>query len=143
MKKIYSKINSKLLLHKVIKYLDITYDRQDFSEDDEFLQVSAFKMEEGKTFRPHKHIPNKRTIYYTQESWVVVRGMVKVYYYDIDDNLIQTEILEEGDCTITFAGGHTYESLRDGTTIYETKTGPYLGQKADKTFIETNKGEKK
>lgn len=140
MKKIYSNVQPNVLLHMVNKYLDITYERNDLSPDEEYLQVSTFKLEEDKTFRPHKHILNVRETTITQESWIVIRGKVKVFYYDLDDTLLSTEILDEGDCTITFRGGHTYQALREGTTIYEVKTGPYYGQTKDKEFI-NNKGE--
>jgi len=41
----------------------------------------------------------------------------------------------QGDCSITFCGGHNYMCLEDDTLIYEAKTGPYLGVEKDKTFI--------
>ena len=135
MKKIYSNLDPNILLHVINRYLDIGYVRKDLSPAEEFLQVSAFRMEELKTFKPHKHIRNVRETTVTQESWVVIRGKVKVFYYDLDDTLLYTDILEEGDCTITFNGGHTYESLREGTCVYEFKNGPYLGQEKDKVFI--------
>ena len=75
----------------------------------------------------------------TQESWVVIKGRVKVYLFDINDSVMETPILEPGDCSITLRGGHTYESLEEGTIVYEYKTGPYLGQKKDKVFIEERK----
>ncbi len=99
-------------------------------------QCSSLKMKKGTTFKPHKHIwkePEGRVI--TQESWVVLRGSVKCYFYDVDDTLLATPILKEGDASFTFYGGHTYEILEDDTIVYEYKTGPYLGQKFDKVFL--------
>ena len=93
-------------------------------------------MEKGKTFRPHKHIykacPDSSI---AQESWVVIKGRVKAILYDIDDTIIAEEIIEPGDCSITFEGGHNYEILEEETVVYEYKTGPYQGQKLDKEFI--------
>jgi len=43
--------------------------------------------------------------------------------------------LRPGDASFTLYGGHTYEILEDDTIVYEYKTGPYEGQKLDKTFI--------
>ena len=45
------------------------------------------------------------------------------------------EILNQGDASFTLYGGHNYQILEDDTIVYEYKTGPYEGQKLDKTFI--------
>ena len=61
---------------------------------------------------------------------------MKVILYDLDDNILATPILNEGDCSITFRGGHNYECMEDDTIVYEYKTGPYQGVKKDKVFLE-------
>ena len=70
-----------------------------------------------------------------QESWIVIHGKVEVTYYDLDDSVLEKTIINRGECTITYRGGHNYLSLEDNTNVYEMKTGPYLGQKFDKQFI--------
>lgn len=137
MKKIYSKIEPEILLHTVFRFEDIIGDRIDISPNEEFLQISAFKLPLNKTFRPHKHIPFERITTITQEAWIVVGvGAVKVLYYDIDDSVIEEIILNVGDLTITYRGGHNYLALTDSVAVYEIKTGPYNGQAADKVFID-------
>ncbi|MBJ23439.1 MAG: hypothetical protein CMB64_02100 [Euryarchaeota archaeon] len=137
MEKIYSKINGELL-HMVHRLEDMVKSRIDVISDDNFLQLAVMKMEEGKTFRPHRHI-YKEVSYdkaIAQESWVVIRGKVKVFMYDIEGSEILAEpILGPGDASITLKGGHTFEILEDDTIAYEYKTGPYEGQALDKEFI--------
>ena len=135
MKLIYSKVNPTILCHIVNKKSEILETRTDVCPNDKFLQVSCFYLPLGKTFKPHKHIENIRTTNITQESWVVISGKIKAILYDIDDSILSEEILECGDCSITFIGGHNYESLEENSTIYEYKTGPYFGQEKDKVFI--------
>ena len=89
----------------------------------------------GKTFKPHKHIFHSKETKIAQESWVVVRGSVKVFLYDLDDSILREEIIYPGDASITLYGGHTYEILEDDTVVYEYKTGPYMGVEKDKEFI--------
>jgi len=135
MVKIYSNIEPGCLLHIVNRFEEIQ-DRTVICPDKEFIQLATLKMEKGKTFRPHKHVykdGEEKVI--AQESWVVIKGRVKVYMYDLDDSIIATPILNPGDCSITFKGGHTYEILEEDTIVYEYKTGPYKGQKLDKVFI--------
>ncbi len=132
--KIYSKIDG-TLLHVVNRFAEISENRVDLSPENEFLQVSCFKLNENKTFRSHKHLTLDRHTNVTQESWVVIKGKIKAILYDIDDKILEEVILDEGDCSITFRGGHNYLCLQDNTVVYEYKTGPYLGQKMDKVFI--------
>jgi hypothetical protein len=133
--KIYSKVNPDLLLHIVNRISDITFARDDLSPNEEYLQVSTFRLNNGKTFKPHKHIELIRQTDITQESWLVAKGKIKAILYDIDDTIIAEPILEAGDCSITFHGGHNYLCLEDDSVVYEYKTGPYFGQQKDKEFI--------
>jgi len=136
MNKIYSKAMDGVLLHIINKLKDISETRVDICSDEQYLQVACFKMNEGKTFKAHKHIENIRETTITQESWIVIKGKVKAILYDLDDSIVHEEVLEAGDCSITFLGGHNYECLEDNTIVYEYKTGPYFGQEKDKVFIE-------
>ncbi len=116
---------------------DLAATREDVAPEEQFIQVSALKLEAGKTFRPHKHIwkeaPEPEVI--AQESWCILEGRVKAHFYDLDDSLLGEYELEVGDMSLTFEGGHTYTILEDAK-VYEYKTGPYLGVEMDKVFLE-------
>jgi len=133
---IYSKIEPDKLLHVINRISDII-GRNDIIPEDNFIQCATLKMPKNKTFPPHKHITKDRhySEQIAQESWVVIKGKVKCKFYDLDDTLIAEPILGPGDASFTLYGGHTYEILEDDTIVYEYKTGPYEGQKSDKTFI--------
>ena len=134
--KIYSKLDKNLLLHQINRFEEIC-NRTDLCPSNEFIQCATLKMDKGKTFKPHKHIEKSRKYdnKIAQESWVVIQGKVKVFFYDIDDTVIETYVLEKGDASFTFRGGHNYLILEDDTIVYEYKTGPYEGQEIDKEFI--------
>jgi len=136
MEKIYSKINGELL-HQIVRLDDVVAGRIDLSTDDNYLQCAALKLPKGHTFKPHKHNVNPRhdENYIPQESWCIIRGKVQCILYDIDDTIIAEPILSAGDISFTFLGGHNYLILEEDTIVYEYKTGPYFGQKIDKTFI--------
>ena len=138
MQSIYSTVDEGKLLHQFYSPSNqTTCQRLNISPEEESLQVSFLNLPQGTTFRPHKHIIHHRDMPMAQESWVVIRGSVEVYYYDLNDVLLQTAILNEGDITITYAGGHNYLALKEPTLVYEFKTGPYLGQKYDKVFLKS------
>ena len=117
-KKIYSKVEPNKLLHLVQRFSDLEnlrtsegLGRINVAPETEFLQLAALKLDNGKTFKAHKHIykdGEKQVI--AQESWVVVRGIVKAFFYDLDDTLLTTVILRGGDASMTFGGGHNYQS---------------------------------
>ena len=137
MEKIYSKVDTKKLLHIITRKEDITPGRIDIVPEDNFIQCSMLNLENNKTFKPHKHIWKKRTKnVIAQESWIVIQGSVKCILYDIDDTIIAEPILKPGDASFTLEGGHNYLILEDNTLVYEYKTGPYEGQSFDKTFID-------
>tara|TARA_B110000211_G_C13897698_1_gene472474 strand:+ start:400 stop:819 length:420 start_codon:yes stop_codon:yes gene_type:complete len=137
MEKIYSKIEEDKLLHVIYRIEDFA-GRQDIIPAKNFIQCATLKMNDKKTFPPHKHIKKERTYKQkiAQESWVVIKGKVRCLFYDLDDTLLATPILNSGDASFTLEGGHTYEILEDDTLVYEYKTGPYEGQKNDKVFLE-------
>lgn len=136
MKKIYSKIKPDKLLH-IINRLSEIESRTEVVPENNFIQCATLKMPKDKTFPPHKHIIKQRAYdnQIAQESWLVIKGSVKCFLYDIDDTIISEEILLPGDASFTLYGGHTYLILEDDTIVYEYKTGPYEGQKLDKEFI--------
>jgi hypothetical protein len=130
----HSKVEPDKLLHLIYRLDDIT-ERTNIAPDEEFLQLASLKMKKGQTFQAHKHIILTKTTNIAQESWVVIKGSVKCFFYDLDDNLIAEPILNSGDCSMTFRGGHNYLILEDDTIVYEYKTGPYFGQEMDKVFL--------
>mgnify|MGYP003674506665 FL=1 len=136
MEKIYSKVEPNKLLHMVNRMYEFQ-GRKEVIPESNFLQCATLRMEKGKTFPPHKHIKKDRRHrqQIAQESWVVIRGSVKCILYDLDDTILATPTLKQGDASFTLYGGHTYEILEDDTLVYEFKTGPYEGQILDKEFI--------
>lgn len=136
MEHIYSKVEPGKILHTIVRKEDLTPGRKEVVSEHNFIQCAILNMEEGKTFKPHRHIWKERTRnVIAQESWIVIQGSVKCIFYDLDDTIIATPILYPGDASFTLEGGHTYQILEDDTLVYEYKTGPYEGQSLDKTFI--------
>tara|TARA_R100000152_G_C6777579_1_gene207532 strand:+ start:492 stop:920 length:429 start_codon:yes stop_codon:yes gene_type:complete len=135
-KKIKSLIDPEKTMHIVCRQDEEEFTRLDVVDEREYLQLAVLKMQKGKTFKPHKHIyKNVPETSIAQESWYVSKGKVKAIFYDLDDEILSEEILNEGDCSITLFGGHNYEILEDDTLVFEYKTGPYYGQELDKEFI--------
>lgn len=136
MEKVFSKVDPDKLLHIIVRKEDLVAGRTEVVPENNFIQCAILNMPKDKTFKPHKHIWKERTRnVIAQESWIVIQGSVKCIFYDIDNQVIATPILNPGDASFTLEGGHTYHILEDDTLVYEYKTGPYEGQALDKVFI--------
>lgn len=136
MEKIFSKVEPGKLLHMIVRNKDIIPGRINLIADDQFLQCAALNLKKGTTFKAHKHIWKKRTMdIIAQESWIVIQGSVRCFFYDIDNIILATCELHSGDVSFTLEGGHNYLILEDNTKVLEYKNGPYEGQGHDKKFI--------
>lgn len=133
---IFSNIESGKLLHKIIRKRDIQPGRTNISPNEQFMQCALLRLPKDTTFKTHKHNwkPNDQPVI-AQESWAVIRGTVKIWLYDLDDKLIHQDVLTAGDISFSYEGGHNYQIMSDDSLVYEYKTGPYVDQQTDKTFI--------
>ena len=137
---VYSRIKKKKLLHTICNknhFSKMKIRRLDISNENQFIQVATLLLKKDQTFLTHKHIwksPRFKKMI-AQESWVVLKGKVRMYAYDIDGTLIKSFILKNGDFSITYEGGHNYKALTANAKVIEYKTGPYEGVKRDKVFI--------
>lgn len=124
------------VLHLIHRKQDFTETRNDLVDAENFIQVSALRLDQGKTFKAHKHLwqTNFFDERIAQESWVVISGNVEVFYYDSEGEELHRDVLGPGDCSITLEGGHNYRAMSDAL-VYEFKTGPYEGKEYDKTEI--------
>jgi cupin fold WbuC family metalloprotein len=135
MQHIYSKVEPGRLLHIVNRREEIE-GRTEVIPADQFLQLATLQLDHGTTFRPHQHIWKEgQDKVIAQESWVIIRGMVRVDFYDTDGSLLDLAVLNYGDCSVTLGGGHNYTILTHDALVYEYKTGPYTGQENDKVFL--------
>ena len=140
MNRIYSKVSNELI-HFNFSARELLVSgkskRADLVDAENFLQISVLSLHSGDAFPAHVHIERKSKLQLlkAQESWVVLDGSVRVDYYDIDDCLLDSKVLNSGSVSVTLHGGHAYTSLVEGTIVLEYKSGPYEGKDKDKRMI--------
>ena len=85
-------------------------------------------VEPGTKVEIHRH-PTK------DESFVLLRGRVKVTTHNDDGSIIESVVLcaEEGRYGVNIPKGvwHTLESLESGSCIFECKEGPFVEHEVD------------
>jgi len=64
------------------------------------------------------------------ETYIVLRGAIKVFFYDSDKTLTESYLLDpcEGYYGLEIPAGvfHNLEVIAHGTAIFEAKDGPYI-----------------
>ena len=79
-------------------------------------------LEPGTVLPVHRHCQ-------TAETYLVLRGVIEVLFYDDRKRLLETFLLDprEGNYGVHIPKGqwHTLEVLESGTVIFEVKDGPY------------------
>ena len=60
MEHIYSKVEPGKILHTIVRKEDLTPGRREVVSEKHFIQCAILNMEQGKTFKPHRHIWKER-----------------------------------------------------------------------------------
>ena len=99
---------------------------QFFTPQDFSLQMGSMSHPKGYEISPHTHNQIRREIVITQEVLLIKKGKVKVDFYSLLHEYLESRILYQGDIIFLASQGHGFTILEE-TTMVEIKTGPYLG----------------
>lgn len=105
-----------------------------FTPNDFSQQLGYMNRPRGYVVPPHVHNPVAREVHFTKEVLFIKSGLVRVDFYDDNQNYLESRVLSRGDVVLLAFGGHGFEMLED-SEIIEVKQGPYAGD-ADKTRFE-------
>ena len=129
---VHSKVKAGQLLACVANTLECGERRVDLTPPEQFLQACVLPLELGKEIAAHIHTPRDAVPgpnpVITQESWIVLRGKIRVRLFDLDQTFLQEVQLAAGHLIVTFYGGHSMACEEKDTLIVEFKNGPYLGR---------------
>lgn len=109
---------------------------QFFTPSDFSQQLGYMNRPKGYEIPPHYHNLIERQINLTQEVLVVKSGKVRVDFYSITNEYLESKIIVKGDVILLAAGAHGFEMLEDSELI-EVKQGPYNADK-DKVHLVKN-----
>ena len=103
-----------------------------FFTPNEFSQQLAYmRHPQGKIIEPHIHNPVPREVMITQEVLFIKSGILRVDFYDHDQQYFESRLLKAGDVILLARGGHGFEVI-EPVEMFEVKQGPYAGEE-DKT----------
>jgi hypothetical protein len=90
-------------------------------------QLAYINYPVGKIIQPHIHNHVIREVQFTQEVLLLRKGKLRVDFYNIQQEYIESYILECGDVILLVSGGHGFEVIEEIEMI-EVKQGPYIGE---------------
>ena len=102
------------------------------SQPEDFVQVGLWSYDHGTRLGPRVHSVALRESSWSQEVVFVRSGRISALIFDSEAVLVETLEMGAGDLLISYAGGHGYHILEDGTQVLEVKNGPYPGPEADR-----------
>ncbi len=97
-----------------------------FSNDNDGLQLGYMNRPDNYVIAPHTHNKIKREVFFTQEILFIRSGMVRVDFYDDNQQYIESHMVHTGDIVILKSGGHGFKVI-ERADIFEVKQGPFLG----------------
>ena len=121
-----------VVLARLIKAEDWNDGLGFYSKENEVIQVGTWHYNTGKELLKHIHNEVDRVITRTNEVLFIVSGSVKAFIYNLEGQLVEELIVNQGDTLILLNCGHGYEILSDKTKVLEIKNGPYLGAEIDR-----------
>ena len=128
-------IKNDVILARHITLEDIKDGLNFYSNDEEFIQIGAWKYNKDKELLAHIHNKVERTINKTYEVLYVITGSIEATIYTLEAEKTETLIVNSGEILVLLESGHGYKILSDDTRVLEIKNGPYLGAEIDRFRI--------
>ena len=118
-------INKKKLLALIVKgnyrsKKGITF----FTPNESTQQFGYMKHKKKYLIKPHLHKKRLTKIFFTTEVILILKGILRVDFYDVSKKYLFSKILKEKDIIMLVSGGHGFKILKDIEMI-EIKQGPY------------------
>ena len=87
-------------------------------------QVAFMNHPKNHLIQPHTHKESLRKIKGTTEVLIILKGELKINFYNNKKKYIFSKIAKKNDIIILLSGGHGFEILKNCKMI-EVKQGPY------------------
>lgn len=108
-----------------------------FSPNEATQQFGYMKHKKNYNIKPHRHQKRKIKILYTTEIILILKGSLRVDFYDHKEKYLFSKIIKRNDIIMLVHGGHGFKVIEDVEMI-EVKQGPYDLAKDKIKFNEVN-----
>jgi hypothetical protein len=100
------------------------------SPNDFSLQLGHMRRPAGYQVVPHTHNPVVRQTVGTQEVLFLKKGVIRIDFYSLDQEFVESRELHAGDIILLAGAGHGIDVIEEAVLV-EVKNGPYI-EGADK-----------
>lgn len=108
-----------------------------FTPNESTQQFGYMKHEKNYVIKPHLHKKRVTKISYTTEVILLLKGILRVDFYNMSKKYLFSKILKDKDIIMLVHGGHGFKVLKNIEMI-EIKQGPYSLSKDKIKFEKTN-----
>ena len=102
-----------------------------FTPKESIQQFGYMRHKKSHIIKPHLHKKRKTKIMYTSEVILLLKGLLRVDFYNNKKKYLFSKKIYAGDIIMLVNGGHGFKVLKD-VEMLEVKQGPY-SLSADKT----------
>ena len=95
-----------------------------FSSDDLPQQFGYINQKKNHIIQPHKHCKRDTKIYTTSEVLIILKGVIRVDFYDLRQKYLFSKIIKKGQIIFLLHGAHGFKVIKDVHMI-EVKQGPF------------------
>ena len=99
-----------------------------FTPKETTQQFGYMKHKRGHIIKPHKHNRRLTKIIRTTEVILLLKGLLRVDFYNNKKKYLFSKIIKEKDIIMTVHGGHGFKVLKN-VEMVEVKQGPYSLEK--------------
>ena len=108
-----------------------------FTPKESTQQFGYMKHQKNHIIKPHLHKKRLTKISYTTEVILILKGMIRVDFYNSSEKYLFSKNIKEKDIIMLVSGGHGFKVIKDVEMI-EIKQGPYSLSKDKIKFENTN-----
>ncbi len=109
-----------------------------FTNPKDTQQVGYMKHKKNHIIQPHTHKKKLKKILYTTEVLIILKGALKVDFYDDKKKYLLSKKITKGEIIVLMNGGHGFKVLKNLEMI-EVKQGPYKLSSDKHKFKDTKK----
>ena len=95
-----------------------------FTPNESTQQFGYMKHKKEHIIKPHLHKKRVTKISYTTEVILLLKGVLRVDFYNYNKNYLFSKILKQKDIIMLVHGGHGFKVLK-AVEMLEIKQGPY------------------
>ena len=117
------KLFAMIVRGKYIKKKGISF----FTENHDIQQFGYMNHQKNHIIKPHLHKKQTRKLLHTSEVILILKGILRVDFYEKNKQYLFSKILKERDIIMLVHGAHGFKVIKN-VQMLEIKQGPYINR---------------